>query len=94
MKIQAGYEISYDCAQPTPMILMLSVHPSRIADLITPDRLRLDPAIPANSYHDGFRQYLPRYPRADGQTYSLDGFCDPGQWAAGRGGAGRRAAFA
>ena len=54
MKIQAGYEISYDCMQPTPMLLMLSVHPSRIADLITPDRLRLDPAIPANSYHDGF----------------------------------------
>ena len=54
MKIQAGYEISYNCSQPTPMILMLSVHPSRITDLITPDRLRLDPAIPANSYRDGF----------------------------------------
>jgi transglutaminase-like putative cysteine protease len=54
MKIQAGYEMSYDCSQPTPMILMLSVHPSRITDLITPDRLRLDPAIPANSYRDGF----------------------------------------
>jgi hypothetical protein len=54
MKIQAGYEISYDCAQPTPMLLMLSVHPSRITDLITPDRLRLDLVIPANSYRDGF----------------------------------------
>jgi transglutaminase-like putative cysteine protease len=54
MRIQAGYEISYDCSQPTPMILMLSVHPSRITDLITSDRLRLDPAIPAASYRDGF----------------------------------------
>jgi hypothetical protein len=54
MKIQAGHEISYSCSQPTPMILMLSVHPSRITDLITPDRLQLDPAIPANSYRDGF----------------------------------------
>jgi hypothetical protein len=54
MKIQAGYEVSYDCSQPTPMVLMLTVHPSRISDLITPDRLRLDPAIPANSYCDGF----------------------------------------
>jgi hypothetical protein len=26
MKIHAGYEISYDCPQPTPMILTLSVH--------------------------------------------------------------------
>ncbi len=36
------------------MILMLSVHPSRTADLLTPDRLRLDPPIPANAYQDGF----------------------------------------
>jgi transglutaminase-like putative cysteine protease len=54
MKIHAGYEISYDCSQPTPMILMLSVHPSRTADLITPDRLQLTPAVPANPYRDGF----------------------------------------
>jgi transglutaminase-like putative cysteine protease len=54
MKIRAGYEISYDCPQPTPMILMLSVHPSRHPDLLTPDRMRLDPAIPVNFYRDGF----------------------------------------
>jgi hypothetical protein len=29
MKIHAGYEISYTCLQPTPMILMLSVHLTR-----------------------------------------------------------------
>jgi transglutaminase-like putative cysteine protease len=54
MKIRAGYEISYDCSQPTPMILMLSVHPSRAGDLITPDRLQLAPALAANPYRDGF----------------------------------------
>jgi transglutaminase-like putative cysteine protease len=54
MKIHAGYEISYDLSQPTPMIAMLSVHPSRVPDLLTPDSLRLDPTIPANSYRDGF----------------------------------------
>ena len=43
MKIHAGYEISYTCLQPTPMILMLSVHPSRVADLITPDRMQFQP---------------------------------------------------
>ena len=36
------------CPQPTPMILMLSVHPSRLADLLTPDRMRLAPPLPAN----------------------------------------------
>ena len=54
MKIRAGYEISYDCVQPTPMIAMLNVHPSRTQDLMTPDLLRLDPEIPINSYKDGF----------------------------------------
>jgi transglutaminase-like putative cysteine protease len=54
MKIRAGYEISYECPQPTPMILTLSVHASRIADLLTPDWMRLDPAIRANNYRDGF----------------------------------------
>src|ERR1700722_16526184 len=57
MKIRAGYEISYDCPQPTPMILTLSVHPSRFADLLTPDRIRLDPPIPANTYHDTFGNF-------------------------------------
>jgi len=54
MKIRAGYEISYTCAQPTPMILMLSVHPSRAADLLTPDRLRAQPAIAADEHVDSF----------------------------------------
>jgi transglutaminase-like putative cysteine protease len=54
MKIRAGYEISYECPQPTPMILTLSVHSSRAPDLLTPDRMRLDPLIPANTYRDGF----------------------------------------
>ena len=57
MKIRAGYEISYECPQPTPMILTLSVHPSRVSDLLTPDRLRLDPPIPANTYHDSFGNF-------------------------------------
>jgi len=57
MQIRAGYEIAYDCPQPTPMILTLSVHPSRFADLPTPDRLRLDPPIPVNSYHDSFGNF-------------------------------------
>jgi hypothetical protein len=57
MKIRAGYEISYDCPQPTPMILQLSVHPSRTSDLVTRDRMQFDPSIPANTYHDGFGNF-------------------------------------
>ncbi len=46
MKIRAGHQIAYDCPRPTPMILTLSVHPSRTPDLLTWDRLRFDAPIP------------------------------------------------
>ena len=54
MKIRAGYAISYDCPQPTPMILALSVHPSRRGDLITFDQIRLEPQVPATEYTDRY----------------------------------------
>ena len=54
MKIRAGYEISYDCLQPTPMILTLDVHPTRRHDLLTPDRMLLHPLVPTTEYCDGF----------------------------------------
>src|ERR1700733_10728339 len=36
MQIRVGYEIVYDCVQPTPMVLMLHVHHSRVADIVVP----------------------------------------------------------
>ena len=54
VKIRFGYELEFDCSQPTPMILMLHVHPSRIHDLIRPDDMRVDPNIPCKIYHDAF----------------------------------------
>ena len=54
MKIRAGYTISYDCPQPTPMIVALSVHPSRRGDLITSDQMRIDPQVPATEYTDRY----------------------------------------
>ena len=38
MQISAGYELSYECPKPTPMLLTLNIHPSRRADLLTPIR--------------------------------------------------------
>ena len=57
MKIRAGYEISYDCPQPTPMILMLSIHPSRTPDLLSCDHMRVNPIIPVKAYHDSFGNF-------------------------------------
>jgi transglutaminase-like putative cysteine protease len=54
MKIRVGYEIVYDCLMPTPMLLALSLHPSRLPDLLTPHRIGFDPPIAAADYRDGF----------------------------------------
>jgi transglutaminase-like putative cysteine protease len=54
MQIRAGYEIVYECPQPTPMILMLTVHPSRQPDLISPNHLTFDPSLAAHDYLDSF----------------------------------------
>jgi hypothetical protein len=54
MKIHIGLDMAFHCPQPTPMIFMVNVHPSRAADLITPDRLRVTPGCATTSYIDGF----------------------------------------
>jgi transglutaminase-like putative cysteine protease len=54
IQIRAGYELIYDCPQPTPMALMLSTHPSRDSDVVVPDRMIADPPVPITSYQDGF----------------------------------------
>ena len=54
MKIHVGFDLTYEIAHPTPMIFMLNVHPSRAADLITPDRLRIAPSRSITPYIDGF----------------------------------------
>ena len=54
MNIRVGYEIVYDSPQPTAMLLMLRVHPSRAADLAVPDPIVSTPAIPIDEYHDSF----------------------------------------
>ena len=54
MRIRTGYEIAYECAQPTPMLLMLSLHPSRAGDQVEPREIAFDPPIRARDYRDGF----------------------------------------
>ena len=54
MRIRTGFEITYDCPAPVPMMLTLSVHPSRRDDLETPDWLRTDPMVDVRQYIDGF----------------------------------------
>jgi transglutaminase-like putative cysteine protease len=54
MRIRAGFDITYECPEASPMMLMLSVHPSRLDDLETPDTLKTDPPTPVSHYRDDF----------------------------------------
>nr|WP_231708461.1 hypothetical protein [Sphingomonas populi] len=36
MLIRAGYTLAFECDAATPLIAMLNIHPSRLADLPTP----------------------------------------------------------
>lgn len=54
MRISAGCQITYDCPQPTPMLLMISPHPSRVPDMIGPHRVTIAPPVEPREYTDGF----------------------------------------
>ncbi|CAA2141350.1 transglutaminase-like domain-containing protein [Methylobacterium bullatum] len=52
MKIRTGFDIAFESVQPTPMILELSVHPSRMPDVMTPHVISFNPPIPFQEYRD------------------------------------------
>ncbi len=67
--LQVGYELLYDCPQPTPMILMLNIHSTRASDIVIPDRLITHPCIPVTSYYDGFGNWCSRIVAPKGQLW-------------------------
>ncbi len=54
MEIRVGFEISYAAAQPTPMVIMLSIHPSRHPDIVGTERIIAEPDVPIGFYRDSF----------------------------------------
>jgi transglutaminase-like putative cysteine protease len=54
MLIRAGYHIEMDCEGETPLVLMLSVHPSQRAQLVSQDRILTSPPLIARAYRDSF----------------------------------------
>ncbi len=60
MKLRVGYELNYEFPQPTPMILMLNVHYSRVSDMPAPDSVVISPAVPISGYRDGFGNWCSR----------------------------------
>jgi transglutaminase-like putative cysteine protease len=68
MQIHVGYELIYNCPQPTPMILVLNVHYSRASDIVTSDYLTTDPSIPITAYRDAFGNWCSRIVAPAGRT--------------------------
>jgi transglutaminase-like putative cysteine protease len=68
MLIKIGYDIAYTAAMRTPMVVMLSVHPSRVADLIEPENITCEPAAPIHYYHDSFGNLCGRLVIPPGRT--------------------------
>lgn len=60
MQIRFGFELVYACTKPTPMILNLNVHYSRVSDLLRPDHLVTQPSVPIVGYRDGFGNWCSR----------------------------------
>jgi transglutaminase-like putative cysteine protease len=67
MHIRIGYELTYECLQPVPMVLMLNVHPSRSDDLVVPDEMMVEPGVPIHRYRDAFGNLCTRLVAPAGQ---------------------------
>lgn len=52
MIIRIGYDIGFELVGPTPIVLMLYVHPSRRGDLRLEEQLIVDPNLPVSTYID------------------------------------------
>src|SRR6266478_6240805 len=68
MQIRAGFEMVYDCPQPTPMIFNLNVHFTRVSDLVGRDDLVVDPPVPMAAYRDSFGNWCTRIVAPTGRT--------------------------
>ncbi|WP_157218455.1 transglutaminase-like domain-containing protein [Flavisphingomonas formosensis] len=54
MLIRAGFDIRFDAMAPTPMLALLSIHPSRNRDLRSPHRIEASPTLPLYDFVDSF----------------------------------------
>ena len=84
MRILIGCDMTFVFRQPTPLIAILNVHASRVADLETPDTLVTRPAVPVEGYHDGFGNWCNRLlaPAGDFELSTSAVIRDDGQWDA------------
>src|SRR5438128_1354245 len=54
MEIHLGYELRFEVPRPTPMQLMLYVHPEQASRLRQPERIEIEPATAVEDFVDAF----------------------------------------
>src|SRR5436853_7854595 len=83
MLIRIGYDIALHFLQPTAMVLMLSLHPSRASTLRQPERLEVQPDVAVAEFIDAFGNHCSGH---DLRTapYMFEGGCHMSRWTATR----------
>jgi transglutaminase-like putative cysteine protease len=61
VRIKIGCDLHFDFPQPTPMIVALNVHYSRVSDLERPDYVITRPSVPIEGYRDSFGNWCSRF---------------------------------
>ncbi len=67
MLIRVGYDILFDIPVPVPVVALLNVHPSRVADLREPDHVRAQPTVAMDYFYDSFGNSSCRFLAPAGQ---------------------------
>jgi transglutaminase-like putative cysteine protease len=61
MLIRLGYDIQFEIPAAVAMVTLLSVHPSRVHDLLEPDEMQIEPGHEVTTYIDGFGNRCARF---------------------------------
>ena len=84
MRIHIGCELVFQLPYPTPILMLLNVHPTREADLEVEDTIVTDPAVPTERFDDMFGNRCTRLVAPAGRFgITVDGVIrDDGAWDA------------
>lgn len=74
MEIHAGFQIALSFQTETPLMALLSVHPSRSQDIINGRGLETDPPVPIDWWVDGFGNRCARLVAQPGRMVFQDDF--------------------
>ncbi|MGA2584634.1 MAG: transglutaminase family protein [Tepidisphaeraceae bacterium] len=67
MLIRVGFDLNFEIPAPTPMLLMLYVHPSRYVHLTEPEFIRSEPSLTIDTFIDTYGNRVGRIDAPAGQ---------------------------